>query len=256
MINVVAGGDPVELAAMACISTRSAYELTGDSFIFFDACLTRNQSTLRRLFAGSGCNSFAGIQNLTGTLFGGSSPIGQQSRLSMSMLSHLGEPRPMSREIDAVRKRLHPSEDRSLWPEIHILYATPKSSVGGCDELLRYVSDESIAAARRRLRVLIPKAKKDGPTPWCQRDRLRLVRIFGPGLLVRGGAARRWLRSRTVTARLKEYAALGIDTYPFGYPHLEEAYRVAELLFPSPGRPLAETNSRLRRPVWRFETRR
>ncbi|MFN8439439.1 MAG: hypothetical protein U0175_01625 [Caldilineaceae bacterium] len=33
--------------------------------------------------------------------------------------------------------------------------------------------------------------------------------------------------------RLKEYAALGIDTFILsGYPHLEEAYRVAELLFP------------------------
>ncbi|MDI9635340.1 hypothetical protein QM565_06005 [Geitlerinema splendidum] len=32
---------------------------------------------------------------------------------------------------------------------------------------------------------------------------------------------------------MQEYADLGIDTFIFsGYPHLEEAYRVAELLFP------------------------
>jgi alkanesulfonate monooxygenase len=32
---------------------------------------------------------------------------------------------------------------------------------------------------------------------------------------------------------VKEYAELGIDTFIFsGYPHLEESYRVAELLFP------------------------
>jgi len=32
---------------------------------------------------------------------------------------------------------------------------------------------------------------------------------------------------------MKEYASLGIETFIFsGYPHLEEAYRVAELLFP------------------------
>lgn len=38
---------------------------------------------------------------------------------------------------------------------------------------------------------------------------------------------------RTVAARVKEYAELGIDTFIFsGYPHLEESYRVAELLFP------------------------
>nr|MBE9182940.1 alkanesulfonate monooxygenase [Oculatella sp. LEGE 06141] len=37
----------------------------------------------------------------------------------------------------------------------------------------------------------------------------------------------------TVAARIQEYADLGIDTFIFsGYPHLEEAYRVAELLFP------------------------
>ncbi len=32
---------------------------------------------------------------------------------------------------------------------------------------------------------------------------------------------------------MQEYADLGIETFIFsGYPHLEEAYRVAELLFP------------------------
>ena len=32
---------------------------------------------------------------------------------------------------------------------------------------------------------------------------------------------------------MKEYAELGIETFIFsGYPHLEEAYRTAELLFP------------------------
>ena len=36
-----------------------------------------------------------------------------------------------------------------------------------------------------------------------------------------------------MAARLREYQALGIETViASGYPHLEEAYRVAELLFP------------------------
>ena len=47
----------------------------------------------------------------------------------------------------------------------------------------------------------------------------------------RNGAGGRWsyesLREST------EYAALGIDSFVLsGYPHLEEAYRVGELLFP------------------------
>jgi alkanesulfonate monooxygenase len=36
-----------------------------------------------------------------------------------------------------------------------------------------------------------------------------------------------------VAARMREYAAVGIDEFIFsGYPHLEEAYRAAEMLFP------------------------
>ena len=41
---------------------------------------------------------------------------------------------------------------------------------------------------------------------------------------------------QTVATRLREYQALGIRTViASGYPHLEEAYRVAELLFPELG---------------------
>ena len=41
---------------------------------------------------------------------------------------------------------------------------------------------------------------------------------------------------KTVAARLREYQALGIETViASGYPHLEEAYKVAELLFPELG---------------------
>jgi hypothetical protein len=39
--------------------------------------------------------------------------------------------------------------------------------------------------------------------------------------------------AETVAERIREYHALGIETFIFsGYPHLEEAYRAAELLFP------------------------
>ena len=52
--------------------------------------------------------------------------------------------------------------------------------------------------------------------------------------LVRGGAGTALVGDAdTVAERMREYAALGIDTFILsGYPHLEEAYRTAELLFP------------------------
>jgi alkanesulfonate monooxygenase len=52
--------------------------------------------------------------------------------------------------------------------------------------------------------------------------------------LVRGGAGTALVGDpRQVAARIREYADLGLDTFIFsGYPHLEEAYRFAELVFP------------------------
>jgi alkanesulfonate monooxygenase len=52
---------------------------------------------------------------------------------------------------------------------------------------------------------------------------------------VRSGAGTALVGSvENVIKRMKEYAELGIDTFIFsGYPHLEEAYRTAELLLPN-----------------------
>jgi len=62
----------------------------------------------------------------------------------------------------------------------------------------------------------------------------RSARTCGPAGLVRGGAGTALVGDpQTVAARMKEYAELGIDTFVLsGYPHLEEAYRFAELVFP------------------------
>ena len=51
---------------------------------------------------------------------------------------------------------------------------------------------------------------------------------------MRGGAGTALVGDpETVAARIQEYMALGIDTFILsGYPHLEEAYRFAELVFP------------------------
>jgi len=52
--------------------------------------------------------------------------------------------------------------------------------------------------------------------------------------LVRGGAGTALVGNpQQVAARIQEYADLGLENFIFsGYPHLEEAYRFAELVFP------------------------
>ena len=68
-----------------------------------------------------------------------------------------------------------------------------------------------------------------------RRDKLEVSPNLWAGVgLVRGGAGTALVGDpETVAARMREYMALGIDTFILsGYPHLEEAYRFAELVFP------------------------
>jgi alkanesulfonate monooxygenase len=68
-----------------------------------------------------------------------------------------------------------------------------------------------------------------------RRDKLEISPNLWAGVgLVRGGAGTALVGDpETVAARMREYQAAGVDTFIMsGYPHLEEAYRFAELVFP------------------------
>jgi alkanesulfonate monooxygenase len=69
-----------------------------------------------------------------------------------------------------------------------------------------------------------------------RRDKLEIAPNLWAGVgLVRGGAGTSLVGdAATVAERLQEYADLGVDTFVLsGYPHLEEAIRFAELVFPA-----------------------
>ena len=68
-----------------------------------------------------------------------------------------------------------------------------------------------------------------------RRDKLEVSPNLWAGVgLVRGGAGTALVGDpQTVAQRMREYMALGIDSFILsGYPHLEEAYRFAELVMP------------------------
>lgn len=127
--------------------------------------------------------------------------------------------------------------------------------------IVRETAEEAWAAARRLIRHVSEEdarsaqAVLDRFDSVGQRRMTQLVRDsegqdeIAPNLWtgigrVRGGVGTALVGDpESVALRLKEYAALGIDRFILsGYPHLEEAYRIAELLFPllpvsSPTRP-------------------
>ena len=68
-----------------------------------------------------------------------------------------------------------------------------------------------------------------------RRDKLEVSPNLWAGVgLVRGGAGTALVGDpETVAQRMREYMAIGIDSFIMsGYPHLEEAYRFAELVMP------------------------
>jgi alkanesulfonate monooxygenase len=120
-----------------------------------------------------------------------------------------------------------------------IVRETEKEAWAAANDLIRYVDDETIAAAQKNF----ARIQSEGQRRMAELtggDRAKLV--VGPNLwagvgLVRGGAGTALVGDPDqVAARIREYQQLGCETFILsGYPHLEESYRVAELLFPKLG---------------------
>ena len=104
------------------------------------------------------------------------------------------------------------------------------------DELIQHVTDETVASAQK----IFSRMDSVGQQRMAQlhggrRDKLEISPNLWAGVgLVRGGAGTALVGDpETVAARIREYQDVGIDTFIMsGYPHLEEAYRFAELVFP------------------------
>jgi len=121
-----------------------------------------------------------------------------------------------------------------------IVRETDDAAWQAAEELISRVDDQTVIRAQaafakmdsvgqRRMAALHAGGAKR------KREDLEISPNLWAGVgLVRGGAGTALVGDpKTVAARIEEYAALGIDNFIFsGYPHLEESYRFAELVFP------------------------
>jgi alkanesulfonate monooxygenase len=120
---------------------------------------------------------------------------------------------------------------------IHIIVReTTEEAWQSARDLIRYVDKETIERAQKGL----AKFDSEGQKRMASLVQGNLSNLeISPNLwagigLVRSGAGTALVGNPSIVAqRMLEYADLGIETFILsGYPHLEEAYRVAELLFP------------------------
>ncbi|MET0408387.1 MAG: LLM class flavin-dependent oxidoreductase, partial [Hyphomicrobium sp.] len=104
------------------------------------------------------------------------------------------------------------------------------------NDLLKHLDDQTLASAQKTFeRMDSVGQKRMLALHGGNRDKLEVSPNLWAGVgLVRGGAGTALVGDpETVAQRIKEYMRIGIDTFIFsGYPHLEEAYRFAELVFP------------------------
>ncbi len=109
-------------------------------------------------------------------------------------------------------------------------------------DLVRHLDEKTVAAAQARFAQMdsvgqrrMAELHRGRFNPANVREGLEIAPNLWAGVgLVRGGAGTALVGNpQQVAARLHEYAALGLRYFVLsGYPHLEEAHRFAELVFP------------------------
>ena len=261
LLNVVVGGNPVELAGDGVfLAHGERYEQAAEFLTIF-----------RRLLAGDTVD-FNGkhyrveggrldqrtVQQPHPPIFlGGSSDAGQDlAAEQVDTYLTWGEPVAQVAEKVAAARRKAEARGRSLRFGIRlhfIVRETEDAAWAEAERLISKVSGEQIAAAQARFTQQMDSVGQRRMSELHGGDRNKL--LVGPNLwagvgLVRNGAGTALVGTpEQVAERLREYQHAGIDlVIGSGYPHLEESYRVAELLFPHLGlgaqrRTLVETIS-------------
>lgn len=121
-----------------------------------------------------------------------------------------------------------------------IVRETDAAAWAAAEELISHVKDETVVQAQAAFARMDSEGQRRmaalhaGGTKRSRADLEISPNLWAGVGLVRGGAGTALVGDpQTVAARIQEYADLGIDTFVLsGYPHLEEAYRFAELVFP------------------------
>ncbi len=241
LVNVVAGGDSSDLEADGNFLGHDERYDHADEFL----------SVWKKLFAGETVDFdgkhiqvkgarqiFPALQQPHPPLFfGGSSPAAHEVAAEhVDLYISWGEtPDEVAKKFADIRRRAA-ALGRSVrfGVRLHVIVReTEQEAWQAADRLISHLDDDTIARAQASL------ARMDSHGQQRMQELNNGKRgdlVVSPNLwagvgLVRGGAGTALVGSpQQVADRLLEYAELGADTFVLsGYPHLEEAYRFAEL---------------------------
>ncbi|MBV8620072.1 MAG: FMNH2-dependent alkanesulfonate monooxygenase [Curvibacter sp.] len=244
LLNVVPGGDATELAADGVFLDHDARYEAADEFLqVWKRVLSGERVDFdgRHLQVRGAQNFFPPVSKPHPPLyFGGSSPAAHElaARHVDAYLSWGEPPALVAEKIADVRARAA-RHGRSVrfGVRLHVIVRETRDEAWAeAERLISRLSDEDIAKAQANFaRMDSVGQKRISELHGGRRDRLEISPDLWAGVgLVRGGAGTSLVGDpETVARRLQEYVDLGVDSFVLsGYPHLEEAIRFAELVFP------------------------
>lgn len=244
LINVVTGGDPVELAGDGLhLAHDDRYALTDEFLTVWRKLLLQEtvNFTGNHIDVRDGQQVFPPLQTPYPPLwFGGSSTAAHRvaAKHADTYLTWGEPPAAVAQKIADVRQQAE-SQGRSIrfGIRLHVVVReTTSEAWAAAEDLLRYVDESAVARAQADFaRMDSEGQRRMTHLNHGSRESLEISPNLWAGVgLVRGGAGTALVGDpETVAERLQEYADLGIDSFILsGYPHLEEAYRTAELLLP------------------------
>jgi alkanesulfonate monooxygenase len=256
LINVVTGGDPAELEGDGVFADHDTrYEITDEFLtIWREQLRTAHEGGTvdyqgEHLASKGGKLLYPSMQRPHPPLwFGGSSPAAHAIAASHvdTYLTWGEPPQAVEKKIAEVRaKAREQGRDLQFGIRLHVIVReTADEAWAAADRLISRLDDETIGRAQTAFSKMDSEGQRRMAALHGGKGRTRTDLEIYPNLwagvgLVRGGAGTALVGdAKQVAARMSEYAELGIGTFILsGYPHLEEAYRFAELVFPRlPGR--------------------
>lgn len=250
LLNIVVGGSPQELAGDGIFLPHDTrYDHADEFFQVFNSLIENGEAHLdgQYIQAHNARLVLPPVQEPRPPIyFGGSSDaaIDFSAGLVDKYLTWGEPPAQVAEKISRVRAAaVKKGRTVSFGIRLHfIVRETDEEAWAAADKLISKLSDETIATAQENFARNSDSVGQARMVALHQgrRDKLEVSPNLWAGIgLVRTGAGTALVGSpQTVAARLREYQDLGIDTViASGYPHLEEAYRVSELLFPELGLP-------------------
>ncbi|MBD2494838.1 FMNH2-dependent alkanesulfonate monooxygenase [Nostoc sp. FACHB-280] len=244
LINVVTGGEPKQLAGDGLhLSHDDRYDLTDEFLTVWRGIMSGETVDFKGKYLDiqGGKLLFPPLQKPYPPLwFGGSSAAAQRvAAKHVDAYLTWGEPPEQVAQKIAEVKQLAAAQGRSVrfGIRLHVIVRETESAAwDAANDLIKYIDEDAIAQAQKAF----ASSDSEGQRRMTQlhngsRETLEISPNLWAGIgLVRGGAGTALVGDPdTVAARMLEYQKLGIETFIFsGYPHLEEAYRTAELLFP------------------------